>query len=147
TTTDKDGATATTTSAITVNPINDATVMVDDNVQVDEDGSVSIDVLANDTDVDGNDATLSGFTQTSNGVVTLNTDGTLQYTPDANFNGTDSFTYTNSEGNTATVNIIVNDINDGPQIVADDGSVTEKEGPVTVLFNATDIDGTIASTV
>ncbi|AGH80833.1 hemagglutinin/hemolysin-like protein [Psychromonas sp. CNPT3] len=143
--TNSEGNTATVN--VTVNPVNDDTVIVDDSASVDEDGTVAIDVLANDTDIDGNDATLDTFTQGANGIVTLNTDGTLQYTPNENYHGPDSFTYTNSEGKTATVNITVNDINDGPQIESTDGEIGHKQGTITVTFTATDIDGTIESTV
>ena len=56
--------------------------------------AVRIDVLANDTDPDGDKLTLTGFRQPSHGTVLANTDGTLQYTPASGFAGTDSFTYT-----------------------------------------------------
>jgi subtilisin family serine protease len=59
-----------------------------------ENTAVRIDVLANDTDPDGDRLTLTGFRQPSHGTVLANTDGTLQYTPAAGFVGTDSFTYT-----------------------------------------------------
>lgn len=59
-----------------------------------ENTAVRIDVLANDTDPDGDRLTLTGFRQPSHGTVLANTDGTLQYTPAAGFVGSDSFTYT-----------------------------------------------------
>ena len=69
-------------------------------------------VLANDTDVDGDPLTaVSWLTGPANGTLTLNADGSFTYTPDADFNGTDSFTYRandgTADGNTATVTITV----------------------------------------
>ena len=70
-------------------------------------------MLANDTDVDNTltPASITAFTQGTNGTVVSNDNGTFTYTPNANFNGTDSFTYTISDGtssDTATVTITVN---------------------------------------
>ncbi|MNF54019.1 Poly(beta-D-mannuronate) C5 epimerase 4 [compost metagenome] len=106
----------TATVNVTVNPLNDATVVANDTASVDEDSSVIIDVLANDTDIDTGTAKspVASVTQGSNGSVAINADGTLTYTPNADFNGNDSFTYTNAEGATATVNVTVNPINDAP---------------------------------
>ena len=58
----------------------------------------AIDVLANDTDVDGDTLTVTAVTAAGNGTVTLDRRGTVTYTPDADFIGTDSFTYTVSDG-------------------------------------------------
>ena len=62
-------------------------------------------VLGNDTDVDGDALTAApGRATPPNGTLTLNADGSFTYTPDANFNGTDSFTYTANDG-TADCNV------------------------------------------
>src|SRR4029079_9470610 len=75
------------------------------------------DLLANDTDLDGNALTMTGVSQGAKGTVKL-TDGKITYTPDPNFNGTDSFTYTVSDGQggqtTATVTVMVAAVNDEP---------------------------------
>lgn len=65
-------------------------------------------VLANDTDWDGDALSVTGFTQPTNGSVVSNGDGTFTFTPNANFTGTDSFTYTITDGTdsaTGTVQI------------------------------------------
>ena len=76
----------------------------------------------------------------------INGDGTITYTPDKDFNGTDSFTYTISDGNggtaTATVTVTVAPVNDAPVAINDSAST----GPGTplvipVLANDTDADG------
>jgi hypothetical protein len=99
---------------------NRAPTAVDDSVTTAEDTPTNIAVLSNDTDVDGDARSVSAFAATSaqGGMVSKNADGTLKYTPAANFNGTDSFTYTVSDGiggtATATVNITVTPVPDAP---------------------------------
>jgi len=110
TVTDPDGNEATSTVAVTVNPVNDAPVAVDDTATTPEETLVNIDVLANDTDVDNTAAELTVTTATAlNGTVSINPDGTLDYTPDANFVGTDTITYTieDPEGLTSTAEVSV----------------------------------------
>jgi Tol biopolymer transport system component len=75
---------------------------------------VVIPVLANDTDSDGDPLTVASATQTANGAVVLNTNNTVSYTPNAGFSGTDTFTYTASDGRggtaTGTVTVTVSSI-------------------------------------
>ncbi len=77
-------------------------------------------VLNNDADAEGNRLTSTVVTNVSNGTLTLNGDGTFSYTPIANFNGTDTFTYRANDGtnnsNVATVTITVNPVNDAPTL-------------------------------
>ena len=96
------------TVSITVDPVAD---IADDDVTMNEDTSANIDVLDNDSFADAV-AYVSGVTQGVNGSVTIEADGTVTYTPDSDFHGTDSFTYTvttstpaNTE--TAVVNVTV----------------------------------------
>ncbi|MGE2693022.1 Ig-like domain-containing protein, partial [Mycolicibacterium pulveris] len=111
---DGNGGTATATVYVTVNPVNDAPVAVDDAVTVDEDGVAVVGVLGNDTDLDGDELSVTAAGAAGNGTVTL-VDGVLTYTPDTDFHGTDWFTYTISDGNggtaTATVYVTVNPVN------------------------------------
>ncbi len=101
---------------ITVNPVNDPPEAVDDNANTEEGSAVTIDVLDNDSDPDGDPIEINSFTQPSNGTVVLNPDGSFTYTPSGEFVGEDSFTYTirDSSGaisNTATVTITVSEDN------------------------------------
>jgi len=77
---------------------NAAPIAYDDSVTVEDGQSATIDVLANDVDIDGDVLSVSGFTQPGNGTLLANADGTFTYTPDAGFIGTDSFTYTACDG-------------------------------------------------
>ncbi|MDJ0852853.1 MAG: Ig-like domain-containing protein [Myxococcota bacterium] len=129
---------------------NQAPVAADDAFSVDEDTVLAGDVLADnssgpDTDPDGNPLDVTLDTDVANGSLALNTDGTFTYTPNADFNGVDTFTYVVSDGfldDTATVTITVNPVNDDP--VATDDSVSARQGAVTdfdVLGNDSDVDG------
>ncbi|MGV0714852.1 Ig-like domain-containing protein [Mycolicibacterium sp. XJ662] len=145
TVTDGNGGTATATVYVTVNPVNDAPVAVDDAVTVDEDsGATVVDVLGNDTDIDDDDLSVTAAGAAGNGTVTL-VDGVLTYTPDTDFHGTDSFTYTISDSNggtaTATVTVTVKPVNDDP-VAVDDDVATDEDTPVVidVLANDDDID-------
>ncbi|MDH3969354.1 MAG: cadherin-like domain-containing protein, partial [Rhodospirillales bacterium] len=142
------------TVTITVNAINDPPVAVNDSYTTDEDVPLNVPatgVLANDTDVDGDalTAVLVPASGPDNGSLTLNSDGSFTYTPNANFNGDDSFRYVANDGqansNEATVTITVNAVND-PPVAVDDSYVTDEDVPLTVtapgvLANDTDADG------
>ncbi len=76
---------------------------VDDSATTHQVTPVTIDVLANDSDPDGDPLTVDGFTDPANGLVTDNGDGTLTYEPDSNYwEAVDSFTYTISDGQGGT---------------------------------------------
>ena len=116
-------APTTATVNVTVTNVNDNPVANDDTATVAEDsGATAINVLANDNDgVDaGETLTVIGVTQGINGTVTFTATG-VSYTPNANYFGPDSFTYTLSDGNggtaTATVRVTVTSVNDAPASV------------------------------
>jgi hypothetical protein len=142
---DGNGGTDTSTHVITVTPQDDAPEAVDDLAETDEDTPVTIDVLDNDSDPDGDPLEVSDATS-PDGTVDINPDGTITFTPNENFNGEATITYTveNPDGNedTATVTVTVNPVNDAPDAV-DDEDVTDFNTPVTVdlLANDTDVDG------
>ena len=123
TATDEEGETATIAVPITVTDVNDAPTAGNDTASVAEDGSVTIDVLANDSDPEGVALRVSVATQPANGRATVDSDETsseynhITYTPNANFHGTDPFTYSASDGDhdrVASVTITVNSVNDLP---------------------------------
>ena len=122
-----------------------APVAVDDTATVAEDSEVSVAVLSNDSDADGDTLTIESFTQGTNGSVVIS-GSNLVYTPSANFNGSDSFTYTINDGtgltDTATVSVTVTAVNDNP-VANDDSATTEEDVAVTInlVANDTDIDG------
>jgi VCBS repeat-containing protein len=139
----------TATVKVTVNAVNDAPVAVDDAKATNEDTATDINVIANDPDLDNTNAELSvsSFTQPSHGTVSQNADGTLKYNPDANFNGSDSFTYKSKDAaldsNSATVSLTVNAVNDAP-VAKDDSATTDEDTAkdIAVLANDTDVDNT-----
>lgn len=145
------GASETVTVSITVNPINDAPIALDDTDNGTEDASVTVSVLANDSDVDGDTLVVSAVDAVSaqGGTIVDNLDGTVTYTPALDFNGEDTFSYTVSDGNggtdTATVTIVVGGENDIPEATADEYGMDEDESLVInapgVLGNDDDADG------
>ncbi|WP_033371113.1 Ig-like domain-containing protein, partial [Caldimonas manganoxidans] len=98
TVTDRNGNTsAPATAVIQVQAVNDAPVAQPDAATTAEDTPVTIAVLANDSDVDGDALSVSAASAT-HGAVLIHADGSLTYTPNANFHGTDTITYTVSDG-------------------------------------------------
>ncbi|MFZ5824517.1 MAG: S8 family serine peptidase [Bacillota bacterium] len=117
--TDSAGAYADGTVSITVNAVNDAPVANGDSATTTKNTAVTIDVLANDSDVDGDSLTVSIVSGSgpSNGMVTVNTDKTVTYTPNTDFVGTDSFVYQITDpgglSSQATVSITVEEPSTG----------------------------------
>lgn len=93
----------------------------DDEVSTDEDVALNINVLANDSDGDGDSLVITGFTQPQHGEAIQTGDSTLQYVPALNFFGADSFRYVVIDGyggsDSATVRITVLPVNDPPAII------------------------------
>ncbi|MFV2066137.1 MAG: Ig-like domain-containing protein [Pirellulales bacterium] len=139
------------TVTVTVEGVNDAPVAADDTYITEEDATLNVSaangVLQNDFDPDAE--TLSVVPMQQSGL-TLNADGSFSYTPAADFNGSESFPYTVSDGDaetTATLTMVVTAVNDAPVAVDDEYTtdpgvqlaVSVAEG---VLQNDTDIDDT-----
>ena len=124
---------------------NHAPVATDDSATTAEDTPVDIDVLANDTDFDGDALSVSTVSGPSFGTATINAGGTVRYLPNADAYGTDSFNYAVSDGaggsDTATVTVTVSPVND-PPVAADDEIVTTRDTPSTIdaLANDSDVD-------
>ncbi len=137
-------ATVERTMTVTVTPVNDAPVASSGSFATAEDTAFSGNLPAA-TDVDGDALTYAaGSTAPAHGTVVVNSDGSFTYTPTANFNGSDSFTYAVSDG-TATVErtmtVTVTPVNDAP--VASSGSFATAEDTAFSgnLPAATDVDG------
>ncbi|WP_435532572.1 tandem-95 repeat protein [Vibrio syngnathi] len=149
--TDEDGATVATNASIDVLPVNDAPVSGDLAYSIDEDGSITLSqeqLLAQASDVDGDDLTAANLTVGGDATVTANDDGSFTITPDANFNGDIDLTFDISDGTdtlVATADLTVNPVNDLPQpqdqtfSIGEDGvlNFTDED----LLTGATDIDG------
>src|SRR5207247_1981404 len=117
------------TVTVTITAVNDPPVANTDAATTAEDTPVTIAVLGNDTDVDGDTLSVSGVSAPSHGSVIANADGTITYTPAANYNGADAFTYTIGDGHggtaTGTVTVTIAAVNDAP--VAAAGTLTTAE--------------------
>ena len=137
----------TSTVSITVNAVNDAPTAVDVSKTMDEDGG-TIEVETNYNDIDGDtDLTFTLLNAPSNGTATVGIPGT--YTPNANFHGTDTFTYSVSDAeftsDPATVTIIVNSIEDIPIATDINISLDEDSSGNTVTIKGTGSDDAAAS--
>src|SRR3989338_2382079 len=131
------------TVTLFVNPINDAPIAQNDTASTPEDTPVTIPVLNNDFDVDDDFFIINSITQGTNGTITTN-GTTVTYTPNLDFNGTDSFVYTISDGiltDNATVYVTVGLVNDAP-IAQNDTATTLENTPIiiSVLHNDSDVD-------
>lgn len=140
---------APTVVTITVSNVPDAPVAVDDSASGDEDVALVVaapGVLTNDSDADGDPLTAVLVTGPMNGGVVLNPDGSYTYTPNPDFSGSDSFTYTaNDSGPSApaTVMITINDVPEPPTAVADVASTDEDVQLVGTSVLTNDMDGNI----
>ena len=105
--------------------------------------------LGNDTDVDGDTLTIASVTSGTGGTAVLNANGTVTFTPAANFHGAASFSYTVSDGtatsNPATVTVNVTAVNHAPVANADTLAATEDTAvtytAAQLVGNDTDVDG------
>ncbi len=144
--TDNDPTTPKTASAtvtVVLTGANDAPVAVDDQDTTRTGQSVTVDILANDSDIDGSlvPSTVA-VVQPANGQVNVNpTTGLATYTPDAGFVGTDTFTYTVEDNDgqasnmaTVTINVI------SPPVAVNDEVTTFKNVPITIDVLANDTD-------
>ncbi len=142
--TDGNGGTA--TAQLRIHVGNNPPTATSDSVATNEDTSLSITALANDTDPDLDPLAITGFSQGSIGSVSQLSASTLLFTPDPNANGTDSFTYSITDGrggnSSATVTVAIAPVNDPPVAVADLRTTLE-DTPVdiAVLANDHDVEG------
>ena len=131
--------------SILVTPLNDKPIAKDDEMEIQEDSApVTIDVLQNDLDPDNDPLTVLNAAEASQGTTLINTDSRVTYTPNKNFSGTDTFTYTISDGeggtDTAKVHIKIAKVNDAPIIRTRPLTATRVWGKYLYDVNATDSD-------
>ncbi|MBA3540167.1 MAG: tandem-95 repeat protein, partial [Deltaproteobacteria bacterium] len=147
---DGQGGTAIGTVNVTVTGVNDAPLAAADTITTAEDTATTLNVVTNDSDADG--GTLSAVANTAplHGTATYAAN-VVTYTPVANYNGSDTFTYRLSDGQggmaTGTVNVTVTSVNDAPVAVTDT-ITTAEDTAVTrnVVTNDTDVDaGTLTA--
>jgi CshA-type fibril repeat protein len=105
---DRTGACARATVTITVTGLSDQPTAADDSA-ISDGSPVTIAVLANDRDPDGDRLRIRSVTEPAHGRVSINPDGTITYTPVEGFRGTDTFSYTieDADGNLATATVTV----------------------------------------
>jgi ELWxxDGT repeat protein len=146
------------TVSITVTPVNDPPVAVNDSYITAEDTALIVPapgVLGNDSDVEGSILAAILVSGPLHGVLTLSANGSFVYTPSLNFNGADGFTYRATDGSltsgVVTAVIAVNAVND-PPVAANDVYSTEVDTPLTiaapgVLGNDSDVEGPLTAAV
>ncbi|MBK8577063.1 MAG: tandem-95 repeat protein [Candidatus Accumulibacter sp.] len=142
--TDADGDVSTATALLTVNPIDDLPVAVDDTFLTDEDSALTGQTLAPTTPPGDGGNTWALATGPSHGSVVVNADGSFTYTPDADYHGPDSFTYTLTDADgdvsTATALLTVNPIDDLP-VAVDDTFLTDEDSALTQTLAPNDTPG------
>jgi uncharacterized membrane protein len=137
---------------ITIKAVNDSPIAVDDSVILDEDSTVNLNVLANDSDVDGDALQATLLMQPAHGAAAINLNGTLAYTPTANYYGSDHFLYATDDGHggvvTATVGITITPVADAPFALDDFVTMPEDANlTISALANDADPDGDSLSLV
>ncbi len=133
------------TVTITVSPINDAPVAVDDNYSINEETNLTGTVAPNDFDIDSNTLTYSFISTTVGGTTTINADGTFSFLPNLNYNGTVTVNYQVCDAqNLCDIGLLIisiNAVNDGPIALSDNASTLEDtEVTGTVAPNDSDLD-------
>ena len=110
-------------------------VAVDDALSLAEDDAVTVDVIANDTDVDGDALALTAVGAPAHGSAAIVDARHVLYTPVANYHGPDAFTYTIADGQggtaTASVAVAVTPVND-PPVAVDDAATLDEDTAVTI---------------
>ncbi|HJO92782.1 MAG TPA: glycoside hydrolase family 48 protein [Victivallales bacterium] len=130
-------------------PLNNEPTAANDSAQSEKNQSINIDVLSNDSDIDGDALIISSTSTPKNGSAVINSN-LITYTPNTDYVGTDSFSYNISDGNGgtagATVNVTIKGddtpVNSNPVANADYVTIFKGENvSVDVLSNDTDSDG------
>ncbi|GMQ49586.1 tandem-95 repeat protein [Vibrio sp. 10N] len=141
--TDGNGYTVDKTINVTVSSVNDEpSITIASTLTTDEDNNQTLSF--NFSDVDGDTVTATEKSAPSHGEIAIN--GTdIVYTPTANYNGSDSFTITLTDGNgytvDKTINVTVSSVNDEPSITIASTLTTDEDNNQTLSFNFSDVDG------
>ncbi|MDF4837074.1 tandem-95 repeat protein [Vibrio parahaemolyticus] len=139
---------ASATVTLNITPVNDAPVAVDNSAQLLEEGSFEVNVLGNDSDVDTGDSfdltSVNVVDQPAHGSVSVTASGAIIYSPEEDYFGEDSFTYTVADvagavSNVATVTMTVTPVNDAPMAQAQSQTLDEDNSLVITLVGS-DID-------
>lgn len=138
---DGNGGTDTAALNVSVDPQDDVPVAADQSVTTDEGTAITVN-LGPTVDADGEAVTYTVATQPANGTVVV-AGNEATYTPSPDFNGSDSFIFTASDGTSSpmgTVSVTVAPVNDAP--VADDQAVlTDEDTPAVITLTGSDVDG------
>ena len=154
---DPENLCASATVTLTVNPVNDAPVAVDDTATTDEDVAVIIPVVDNDSDAEGglDLSSVTIVTQPEDGTVSVNSvSGAITYSPNPDINGNDMLEYqlcdSGADGDASTdaddlctnavVTITIQAVND-PPVANNDTAITTEDAPVTLDVKANDSGG------
>ena len=145
--------TDTATVTITLNGLNDAPVVTGEVLTATaEDTAITYaaaDLLGNDSDVDVDTLSIASVTSGTGGTAVLNGDGTVTFTPDADFNGAAEFTYTVTDGTATTgavtASLNVTAVNDAPVVTGEVLTATAEDTAITyaaadLLGNDSDVD-------
>ncbi|MEU8658205.1 Ig-like domain-containing protein [Actinoplanes philippinensis] len=136
-----DGRSGASGAAVTIELVNAFPVARPDAAVTDTDTAAGIDVLANDSDPNGEPLAVSGWTAAAHGTVTIDQAGSLRYMPDAGFTGVDGFGYTATDphgaGSAALVSITVRN---AEPVAADDAYTVAQQGTTTLPVLQNDRD-------
>jgi VCBS repeat-containing protein len=142
---DGHGGTATSSVSITINAINDAPTVEGQSAETNEDTAKTITLAG--ADVDGDTLNYSIVTQPAHGTASVS-GASVTYTPNANYNGTDSFTFKANDGaldsGTATVSLTINAVNDAPSASAQ-SVFTDEDAPKAITLAGTDFETSASS--
>ncbi|MBL8784540.1 MAG: tandem-95 repeat protein, partial [Deltaproteobacteria bacterium] len=144
---DSKGACATAFVVVEVQEaVNVPPTAVDDTVSTKVNTPVTIDTTSNDIDPDGDPLSVTEVTQPEHGAVVLNNDGTVTYTPETGYVGTDDFTVTISDGRGGTstqrvVVVVLEGDNHAPDAVDDSYNLPSQPKILRVMDNDSDPDG------
>jgi outer membrane protein OmpA-like peptidoglycan-associated protein len=150
TVTDADGDASSATLSLTVTSVDDTPVAIADSASVAEDGSIDVDVTANDTGLGDGGLVVTIATPPAHGTASV-VAGEVRYAPAADYAGSDTLSYTvtdaDGDASSATLSLTVTSVDDTPVAVADSATVAEHAAatPIAVLANDTGLgDGGLA---